>query len=196
MERSGGYGQGTSGRQSLDVNRDGSNQSRPEGSRQNSYSQNYNLNTSGTGIGSVGMYRSPSQTQTASSPSHYVAHRTSSASQNHSRNHSTSLSLHGSQSQSQSQSQSYIPGTEGSGRSPSTSFGSAYAAARYEEAAIQRSELEAVRRENESLRQRVRELERLVSAAGTAGGVSIAQTNGSRGGGGGGGGSEQAIVGT
>lgn len=81
-------------------------------------------------------------------------------------------------------------GTETSGRSPSTSFGSAHAAARYEEAAIQRSELEAVRRENEALRQRVRELERLVSAAGSA--SPTTQMNGS----GSGSRSEQATVGT
>jgi len=34
------------------------------------------------------------------------------------------------------------------------------AAARYEEAAFHRSELESVKRENEALRQRIRELER------------------------------------
>lgn len=48
-------------------------------------------------------------------------------------------------------------------RSPS--FSSAVAAARYEEAQMQRAELEAVKRENEALRQRVRELERTLSAA-------------------------------
>lgn len=48
-------------------------------------------------------------------------------------------------------------------RSPS--FSSAVAAARYEEAQLQRAELEAVKRENESLRQRVRELERSLAGA-------------------------------
>lgn len=43
-------------------------------------------------------------------------------------------------------------------RSPS--FSAAVAAARYEEAAYHRSELEAVKRENEALRQRIRDLER------------------------------------
>lgn len=125
------------------------------------------------------MYRSPSQTMSGTSPAH--VHRTSSVSHNHSRNHSTSVPLTTSQ-----QSQLYNTGIESSGRSPSTSFGSAQAAARYEEAAIQRTELEAVRRENEALRQRVRELERLVSAAGPA--PASPQVNGSR--------SEQTAVGT
>ena len=43
-------------------------------------------------------------------------------------------------------------------RSPS--FSAAVAAARYEEAAFHRAELESVKRENEALRQRIRELER------------------------------------
>lgn len=132
----------------------------------------------------VGMYRSPSQTMfsygstTGASPGYM--HRTSSASHNHSRNHSTSLSL------PTSHSQSNVAGVEGGGRSPSTSFGSAQAAARYEEAAVQRMELETVRRENEALRQRVRELERLVSAAGS--GQAQINGNGSAGG--------QTVVGT
>lgn len=138
----------------------------------------------------VGMYRSPSQTMfsygaaTAPGTSPGYIHRTSSASQNHSRTHSTSLSL------PTSHSQSNVAGAaaEGGGRSPSTSFGSAQATARYEEAAIQRVELETVRRENEALRQRVRELERLVSAAGA--GTGQVQVNG------GGSGAGQTMVGT
>jgi hypothetical protein len=43
------------------------------------------------------------------------------------------------------------------------------AAARYEEAAFHRSELEAVKRENEALRQRIRELERSLGGRSTAG---------------------------
>ncbi len=46
-------------------------------------------------------------------------------------------------------------------RSPS--FSAAVAAARYEEAAYHRSELEAVKRENDALRQRIRDLERSLS---------------------------------
>lgn len=164
---------GTSARQSFDISRDGPG-GRPEGSRQNSYGLSYShiqnhpygqgLTTStsgGSGVGAgpgVGMYRSTSQT--ASSPygaSSVYPHRTSSASQHHSRNHSSSLSLPNSQSQQN------VPSAE-SVRSPS--FGSAQAAARYEEAAIQRQELEVVRRENEMLKQRIRELERLVSGSG------------------------------
>lgn len=58
------------------------------------------------------------------------------------------------------QSQSHVAGLGLStdGRSPS--FGSAQAAARYEEAAIQRQELEAVKKENDALKQRIRDLER------------------------------------
>jgi hypothetical protein len=48
-------------------------------------------------------------------------------------------------------------------RSPS--FSSAVAAARYEEAQLQRAELEAVKRENEALRRRVRELERTLTGS-------------------------------
>lgn len=48
-------------------------------------------------------------------------------------------------------------------RSPS--FSSAVAAARYEEAQLQRAELEAVKRENDALRQRVRELERSLAGS-------------------------------
>lgn len=43
-------------------------------------------------------------------------------------------------------------------RSPS--FSSAHAAARYEEAAVQRQELESVKKENEVLKQRIRDLEK------------------------------------
>ena len=43
-------------------------------------------------------------------------------------------------------------------RSPS--FSAAVAAARYEEAAFHRAELESVKRENEGLRQKIRDLER------------------------------------
>ena len=49
-------------------------------------------------------------------------------------------------------------------RSPS--FSTAIAAARYEEAAFHRAELDAVKRENEVLRQRIRELERRISDVG------------------------------
>lgn len=54
-------------------------------------------------------------------------------------------------------------------RSPS--FSSAVAAARYEEAQLQRAELEAVKRENEVLRQRVRELERSLAGSSPTAGV-------------------------
>ena len=46
-------------------------------------------------------------------------------------------------------------------RSPS--FNSANPTQRYEEAALQRQELEAVKKENESLRQKIKDLERLIS---------------------------------
>ena len=49
-------------------------------------------------------------------------------------------------------------------RSPS--FSAAVAAARYEEAAFHRAELDAVKRENDMLRQRIRDLERRVSVSG------------------------------
>jgi hypothetical protein len=52
-------------------------------------------------------------------------------------------------------------------RSPS--FSAAVAAARYEEAAFHRSELESVKRENEALRQRIRELERSLGSRSAAG---------------------------
>ena len=52
-------------------------------------------------------------------------------------------------------------------RSPS--FSAAVAAARYEEAAFHRSELESVKRENEALRQRIRELERSLGGRSAAG---------------------------
>jgi hypothetical protein len=45
----------------------------------------------------------------------------------------------------------------------STSISSAAATARYEEAAYHRAELDAVKRENEALRRRIRELERSLS---------------------------------
>ena len=45
----------------------------------------------------------------------------------------------------------------------STSFSTAVAAARYEEAAFHRAELESVKKENEALKQRIRELERSLS---------------------------------
>lgn len=51
-------------------------------------------------------------------------------------------------------------------RSPS--FSSAIAAARYEEAALHRAELDAVKKENDSLRQRIRDLERVLSQANTS----------------------------
>ena len=47
-------------------------------------------------------------------------------------------------------------------RSPS--FSSATAAARYEEAAVQRQELDSVKKENEALKQRIRHLERQLTA--------------------------------
>lgn len=50
-------------------------------------------------------------------------------------------------------------------RSPS--YSSAMAAARYEEAQLQRAELEAVKKENEALRQKVKELERSLAGAAT-----------------------------
>lgn len=60
-------------------------------------------------------------------------------------------------------------------RSPS--FSAAVAAARYEEAAFHRAELESVKRENEALRQRIKDLERSLgvrSAAGENAGRSVA----------------------
>ena len=54
-------------------------------------------------------------------------------------------------------------------RSPS--FSAAVAAARYEEAAYHRSELEAVKRENEALRQKIRDLERSLNGRSGTGGV-------------------------
>ena len=52
-------------------------------------------------------------------------------------------------------------------RSPS--FSAAVAAARYEEAAFHRAELESVKRENEALRQRIKELERSLASRSAAG---------------------------
>jgi hypothetical protein len=52
-------------------------------------------------------------------------------------------------------------------RSPS--FSAAVAAARYEEAAFHRAELESVKRENEALRQRIRELERSLGSRSATG---------------------------
>ena len=148
----------TSARQSLDIQR-------PETSRQNSY--NLGLSTS-TSSGNVGMYRSPS---TAASP--YAAppgynsypHR-SSISTSHSRDPSQ-------QGQSQGLGIGASPGQE----TRSTSFGSAQAAARYEEAAVQRQELEAVKKENEALKQKIRDLERrLVGNATTETSAAITPT--------------------
>ena len=51
-------------------------------------------------------------------------------------------------------------------RSPS--FSSAVAAARYEEAALHKAELEAVKKENDHLRARVRELERMATSTSNA----------------------------
>jgi cell division septum initiation protein DivIVA len=62
-------------------------------------------------------------------------------------------------------------------RSPS--FSAAVAAARYEEAAFHRAELESVKRENEALRQRIRDLERSLagrSAVGESAGQSTTTT--------------------
>jgi hypothetical protein len=62
-------------------------------------------------------------------------------------------------------------------RSPS--FSAAVAAARYEEAAFHRAELESVKKENEALRQRIRELERSLgsrSATGENSGRNIASS--------------------
>ena len=61
-------------------------------------------------------------------------------------------------SQSQRQSVASQP-SEPSGPQRTLSFSSAIATARMEEAAYHRAELEAVKRENESLRKKIRELE-------------------------------------
>ena len=55
------------------------------------------------------------------------------------------------------------PSSESSYHPRSPSFSTAFAAARYEEAAYHRTELENVKRENEALRQRIRELERAMN---------------------------------
>ena len=54
---------------------------------------------------------------------------------------------------------------DGGGFPRSPSANAAAAAMRYEEAAMQRAELEAVKRENEILRARVKELEKSLSKA-------------------------------
>ncbi|KIW16668.1 hypothetical protein PV08_03856 [Exophiala spinifera] len=140
-----------SSRPSMELTRE-----RPDMSRQNSMS----TSVSGLGMGfrSSSMTASPHLTQqgVAANVSPYGAsgypHRSSVSS---------------------NQAGASVAGSEGTGypRSPSTNTGagaSAAAAMRYEEAALQRAELEAVKRENEILRARVKELEKSLSKANEA----------------------------
>lgn len=99
---------------------------------------------------------SPYAQNTAFSHSH--TQRPSLGSASHSRDASQSVLLTPSTSN-----QGLGIGTE-SHRSPS--FSSAQAAARYEEAAIQRQEIEAVKKENEALKQRIKDLEKALAGQG------------------------------
>ena len=56
----------------------------------------------------------------------------------------------------------YVPADSHASHARSPSFSAAVAAARYEEAAFHRAELDAVKRENEQLRQKVKDLERRI----------------------------------
>ena len=111
---------------------------RPEMSRQNS--------TSATGYRSTSINASPHMSQ---NPYSY-AHRAS----------VSSNAANASASGHDPSGQPVYP------RSPS--FSSAVAAARYEEATLHKAELEAVKRENEALRVKVKELERNLATASTA----------------------------
>ncbi|KAJ9494289.1 hypothetical protein H2202_010213 [Exophiala xenobiotica] len=120
---------------------------RPDMSRQNSMS----ANAAGMGLGfrsSSSMTGSPHMTQTSSSVGGYVGagypHRSSVSS-----NAATAVG-------------------DGAGFPRSPSANAAAAAMRYEEAAMQRAELEAVKRENEILRARVKELEKSLSKSNEA----------------------------
>ncbi|KAK5104448.1 hypothetical protein LTS08_002337 [Lithohypha guttulata] len=141
-----------SARQSLDIQR-------PDpGSRQNSYSYNHGLGLS-TSTSSGNMYRSASNTTSPyapAPPSGYTA------------------GYYGRHSREPSQ-QSQLPLAGAGSRSPS--FGSVQAAARYEEAAVQRQELESVKKENESLKQKIRELEKQLAGDAT---IRISETTAQR----------------
>lgn len=63
-------------------------------------------------------------------------------------------------SHSRDQSQQGMNAGLGIAQERSPSFSSVTAAARYEEAAVQRQELESVKKENEALKQRIRDLEK------------------------------------
>lgn len=98
------------------------------------------------------MYRSPSNATSPYAPPAGYGHRPS-----------TSISLRDSSNQGATQ-----VGSMGN-ESRSTSFGSAQAAARYEEAALHRQEMETIKRENEALKQKIRDLEKQLAAGDTAG---------------------------
>lgn len=108
---------------------------RPETSRQNSYNL-APLTSTSTG----NMYRSTSNAASPYGPPPGFGHA-----------HRSSMSA------SHSREQAGL-GIATETRSPS--FSSVHAAARYEEAAVHRQELEAVKKENEALKQRIRDLER------------------------------------
>jgi len=126
-----------SARQSLDIQRD-----RPETSRQNSY----NLGLSTTGSMS-NVYRSTSNATSPFGPPPGYGYQYP---------HGSSISA----SHSRDPSQQGMGAAIGIGQERSPSFSSATAAARYEDAAVQRQELESVKKENEALKQRIRDLER------------------------------------
>jgi len=132
----------TSARQSLDIQRE-----RPDNSRQNSY--NLGLSTSGS---MSNVYRSTSNATSPFGPPPGYGYPY----------------LHGSYtsaSHTRDPSQQGMGAPLGIGRERSPSFSSATAAARYEEAAVQRQELESVRKENEALKHRIRDLERQLTTS-------------------------------
>lgn len=88
-----------------------------------------------------------------------VQHRENMHSPQHSRSHSLSHSQSHSYPNSHRPSFTFLPLTTPPPLSPTSSISSATAISRYEETAFHRAELEAVKQENDTLRQRVRELE-------------------------------------
>lgn len=128
----------TSARQSLDAGR-------PQMSRQSSTTS---FRDGGGGGGGGGGIRSASAQSPLLGSSHGHGHRMSISSISNRDNPSYS-----------SQERALGLGME---RTPS--FGSAAAHQRYEEAALQRQELESVKKENESLKQRIRDLEKALQA--------------------------------
>jgi len=88
-----------------------------------------------------------------------VQHREGMHSPQHSRSHSLSHSQSHSYPNSHRPSFTFLPLTTPPPLSPTNSISSATAISRYEETAFHRAELDAVKQENDNLRERVRELE-------------------------------------